>query len=138
LLTRTLPGLLKRNAGGVAQNRHTHLRPRKKHKMKKNFEIYPALFLITSRCKVKETVRFQQMMKGITYRETNEERTPFHPRIDYNHCLLNASHTQVMLTLGKRQRPVTQIELPDELLANLKAKTVVGKKFVITYVPVLN
>jgi hypothetical protein len=109
-----------------------------KHKMKRTFEIYPALFLITTRCSQGRIPEYLDLMKSITYHETKEDRSTFYLRIDNNDCLFNTTHTQVMLTLGKKQRLPLAVELPDELLGKLKAKTVTGKKFTITYVPVLN
>jgi len=108
--------------------------------MKQFFEIYPAVFVLTTTVKNHQTEKnlFEHGKNPVSYRETDTGYDLAHPHVHYGNCAVNDAHTQLTLCVGNISQPDSQFELPDKLLAQLKTKTFQGKRYVITFVPVKN
>ncbi len=108
--------------------------------MKKIFEIYPALFMITPRRENKFSGVFHDRMNNEHKldKETDNGYDLSHPHVHYGNCIVNAAHTLVTLNLSNVIGAAPEFELPDTLLGKLKTENFQGRQYIITYVPVVN
>ena len=93
--------------------------------MKHAFNIYPALFIITP-------VRQEQIIE-VSDQGYGKWRQTF-----WGDCLFNESHTQLVLRFESDMKAYPDKEVFDDKLNVLKPAKFKGKRYAITYIPVLN
>lgn len=108
--------------------------------MKQNFEIYPAVFVLTANRENQMSVinHFDLDNKYSLYKEAKTGNEPANLHVLIGRCSINAAHTQYTVFLGKGIEAAARFELPDHVLGQLKPETFQGKKYIITFVPVKN
>ena len=86
--------------------------------MKRAFNIYPALLMITP--------------------VMQEEATQATDNVSGKDCLFNENRTQPVLILNTNLDACLLLEMLDEKLVGLRPAKLNGKRYTITYIPVLN
>jgi hypothetical protein len=109
--------------------------------MKYPFNIYPALFIISSTQK-DESLEFSLNSIGAekASHDTKElKHFPDQPQTYFGNCIIGANQTRVTLHFANRRNicfPV--LELTDSILKSLEPRTYKGKKYTFSYIIVNN